>query len=1024
MKGILSFLCVACALFCNTGNILAQFTEQGSKVNVRGLIVDSKTSRPISFANVGYMGKGIGTVSNKNGRFNLEYTSSKVSRQDILQISVIGYTTQRFTINEIRTFLNTEKPIRLVAETYSLEEIVVDSKSYRSTTIGNSKLDAERFGYWKNRKGLGGEIATWIKIRNEGTKIDALHLRIIENLSDSLLVRVNIYDIDPVFFTPRSNIVRRPIYHTITTKEGKETIPLKDYGIRVDDDVIVSVELIEFYGNQIGLALRSSSNKRSSFIKRSSQDAWDIRKGEAMAFTLDITYPETDKNAITKRVKPDVVNVYWDASAKAQQRNIDAEIDLLERYFKSLRNATVHVHKSALGYYEEQTFRMSKGSSDKITNYLINTRYEGESDFSKLKATTALKSTVNLVFTDGHGIFSSLQPVFNNTTFAISSSDVVNEDALETLSVFSDGAYVDLKQRSPKRGLELLLKDIPESELTERKVTQERTLSGTVTSEMGFLPGVRISNLNSGRSVMSSTQGTFTLQANHDDLLKLSYPGMKTRRLTVSEEKELMIQLDTEGDWLEEVVLEGKKKAKMVETAAGTKNYDAVATKLDMITYRDIKPHQTRLEDVLSQEPQLLIERNPFTGDVVYSFPRTRYMSINAQLLPVIILDGMIYEQQLGSADNPSPTNSVPYIDVQTISSIVVTSSLATTTRYGNIAAGGAIIIKTKSYDKNYKDFSNAPIDNLLVKGNDYDEEVKYLEGVLAKPAYSIQLEAATSYEEALTIYDQYRSSDLGRSTHFLLETSRYFRKWDSNKADRILTTISAQSPRNVQGLRVMAFELAVQDTEEKVVQLYEYISRLAPQEIQSYRDLALAYQTNEQYTEAFAMYKQMLNNEIEGLDFKPLQKTIENELLHLLAFHKSKVRFQDLPNSLLDVSFKKDRRLVFEWTDPEVGFEIQFVNPQGKFFKWTHSKLDNITRIQDEFAKGYFMEEFAMDDAPPGEWLINVEYFNENGDTAPVYLKYTAFENYATLKETKTVKIINLKEQQTKVTLGKITLN
>ena len=62
MKGIISFLYVACALFCNTGNLLAQFTEQGSKVNVRGLIIDSKTDRPISFANVGYMGKGLGTV--------------------------------------------------------------------------------------------------------------------------------------------------------------------------------------------------------------------------------------------------------------------------------------------------------------------------------------------------------------------------------------------------------------------------------------------------------------------------------------------------------------------------------------------------------------------------------------------------------------------------------------------------------------------------------------------------------------------------------------------------------------------------------------------------------------------------------------------------------------------------------------------------------------------------------------------------------------------------------------------------
>lgn len=1026
MKGIITILCVAYALLGTIENLQAQFTQQGSNVHIRGLILDSKTNKPISFANVGYMGKGIGTVSNKAGRFHLEYAARKISTKDLLQISIIGYVTQRFTIREITQLLNARESIRLVPETYSLGEVLVDSevKSYRTTTIGNSKLEDKRFGYWKNKKGLGGELATWIKVRHKGTKIEQLHIKVIENLSDSLLVRVNIYDIDPVYLTPRNNIVRQAIYHTITTKKGKETIPLTEYGIQVNDDVIVSLELIQVYGNRIGLALACSSNKRSSFIKRSSQDAWDIRKGEAMAFTLDITYPETDEKAITKRVKPDVVELYWDASAKAQQRNIDAEMELLQRYFKSLKNVTVNVHKFAQGYYEEETFRVYKGKSDYITDYLEKTVYEGESDYARLKASETRKNVVNLVFTDGRGIFSSLQPVFNKTTFAISSSELVHEDALKNLSLFADGTNIDLTEISPKGGLDLLLRDIPESELSKRKDEVEWTLQGTLTSEMGVLPGARITNQNSGLTAVSAAKGTFKIQAGEDHVLKISYPGMKTRLLTVSDGNELTIHMDTEGDWLQEVILEGKKKEEMVETAIGVKNFDAVGTKLDLITHKDIKPHHMRLEDILAQEPQLLIERNPYTGDVVYSFPRTRYMSPNTPLLPIIVVDGSIYQQSLSALSSQAPVNSIPPIDVQNISSIVTTSSLAAVTQYGSVAAGGAIIIKTKSLDPNYKGIAKAPIDNLLVQGNGYDEEVMSLDQVLEKPAYSIQLEAATSFEDALTIYGQYRSGEIGRSMNFLLEASRYFRKWDEDKSNRILTTISAQSPRDVEVLRVLAYELETQNKKEKLVKLYEYISSLAPQEIQSYRDLALAYQANGQYSEAFAMYKQMLNNEIEDLDFKPLQKTIENELLHLLAFHKSKVTFQDLPNSLLDTSFKKDRRLLFEWTDSEAEFEIQFVNPQGKFFKWAHTKLENLSRIQDEFAKGYLMEEFALDDAPPGEWLINLVYINDTNNSKPVYLKYTEYQNYATAEQTKAIKIINLANHENKVTLGKITLN
>ena len=69
-------------------------------------------------------------------------------------------------------------------------------------------------------------------------------------------------------------------------------------------------------------------------------------------------------------------------------------------------------------------------------------------------------------------------------------------------------------------------------------------------------------------------------------------------------------------------------------------------------------------------------------------------------------------------------------------------------------------------------------------------------------------------------------------------------------------------------------------------------------------------------------------------------------------------------------------------------------------------------------------MEEFALDDAPPGEWLINLVYINDTNNSKPVYLKYTEYQNYATAEQTKAIKIINLANHENKVTLGKITLN
>jgi uncharacterized protein YfaP (DUF2135 family) len=163
-----------------------------------------------------------------------------------------------------------------------------------------------------------------------------------------------------------------------------------------------------------------------------------------------------------------------------------------------------------------------------------------------------------------------------------------------------------------------------------------------------------------------------------------------------------------------------------------------------------------------------------------------------------------------------------------------------------------------------------------------------------------------------------------------------------------------------------------------------------------------------------------MLSNSIDGVDFSGLQQPITDELMHLLAFQRSKVDYRDLLADLLTAKFKQDLRIVFEWNDPNAEFELQFVNPQKKFFKWAHTKFDNRERMLDEIKKGYTTEAYIIDDAEAGEWIINIEALNETSDINPNYLKYTIYKNYGLPSETKTVKVIQLENLKQKVTLDK----
>ena len=171
-------------------------------------------------------------------------------------------------------------------------------------------------------------------------------------------------------------------------------------------------------------------------------------------------------------------------------------------------------------------------------------------------------------------------------------------------------------------------------------------------------------------------------------------------------------------------------------------------------------------------------------------------------------------------------------------------------------------------------------------------------------------------------------------------------------------------------------------------------------------------------------MYKQILANTTEGVDFSGLKKPAESELRQLISHHKAKVNYADLPNDLLDARFKNDVRVVFQWNDPSAEFEVQFVNPERKYYVWKHTLFDNKERLEQEAEQGFALEEFTVDDTTKGTWQINIKYLGEDtGYRNPSFLKYTLYQNFGKPNETKEVKSIKLYRYKDKVSLDSFTI-
>jgi tetratricopeptide (TPR) repeat protein len=487
--------------------------------------------------------------------------------------------------------------------------------------------------------------------------------------------------------------------------------------------------------------------------------------------------------------------------------------------------------------------------------------------------------------------------------------------------------------------------------------------------------------------------------------LEVSSFAMEYKELIIQRDTPMTIKLDYDGQLLDEVLIKGKKKSKdeFVETAYGRKNTKSLGYSTGQeITEEDIRDTDITVFDILRKMPGVEIFGMPgFNQSILF----TRNRTITSQA-PRVVLDGALLDQSILNSLSPSE-----------ISSIKLLKGLTATLRYGQLGSGGIIFIVTK-LGKGNNVSTKEKIKSLQVKGNEYVETVPSLATVNNKSTTLSALEKSTTFAQAKAIFKKQEKTTT--TIPFYIESSEYFLKWDKEYSFEILSTIASLAPNNIKALKAYAYILERRGAYKKVVNIYNRILALRPDSSQSYRDLALAYEAAGDYELALTLLYQIVYNTIPNVDCSGIQELAYNELRHLLAFHKNKVSFKKLPNELLSLNFKKDIRIVFEWTQPDVDFDVQFVSPERKFFNWTHTRFESKSLLQEEVSQGYAIKEHIIDDAQTGPWIVNMEFLSTERPKNPTYLKYTVFQDYGLPTQTKNTKIIAMKDLQNKVTIDR----
>lgn len=114
-------------LFLVTGRVSAQ---------IHGVVIDADTGEPIPYLNVYYDGKGVGTITDIDGKYAIKYTPGWTR----LTFSMVGYDTQVLTVSVKTRELN----VSMKASDQMLQEVIVKPKKEKYSRKNNPAVELMR----------------------------------------------------------------------------------------------------------------------------------------------------------------------------------------------------------------------------------------------------------------------------------------------------------------------------------------------------------------------------------------------------------------------------------------------------------------------------------------------------------------------------------------------------------------------------------------------------------------------------------------------------------------------------------------------------------------------------------------------------------------------------------------------------------------------------------------------------------------------------------------------------------------
>lgn len=291
--------------------------------------------------------------------------------------------------------------------------------------------------------------------------------------------------------------------------------------------------------------------------------------------------------------------------------------------------------------------------------------------------------------------------------------------------------------------------------------------------------------------------------------------------------------------------------------------------------------------------------------------------------------------------------------------------------------------------------------------------------------AYARRMRAAQG-EDAYRVYLDERANHLNSTAFFLDAADILIEKKQPALAARVASNLAEMNLENRHILRILAYRLMQMNEHGLAIPALARVLALAPDEPQSWRDLALAQASMGRHQQAIENLWHVVSNPWHGR-FPGIEMTALSELNAIVAKAKAAGETLDtraVPDRLLQ-NMPVGLRVTLAWDADNTDIDLWVIDPNGEQSFYGNRLSRQGGAMSPDFTGGYGPEEFSLKQPKPGKYLVKANFYGHNQQiVAPsTTLMMSLFTHFGTPQQKVEQVILRLSGRNEVIEVGEFTV-